>query len=69
MSEADVIEGLFRALFEEGKRAVLFRSFSSTQPGKSDDETDARAELSLWPVLMACAQASVPARRFITRNI
>ena len=26
MSEADVIEGLFRALFEEGKRAVLFRS-------------------------------------------
>jgi hypothetical protein len=29
MSEADAIEGLFRALFKEGKRTVLFRSSSS----------------------------------------
>ena len=45
MSEADAIEGL-RALFEEGRRAVLFRSCSGMQPGESDDETDAKAESS-----------------------
>jgi len=46
MSEADAIEGL-RALFEEGRRAVLFRSCSgiaSHAAGESDDETDAKAE-------------------------
>jgi len=31
MSEADAIEGL-RALFEEGRRAVLFRSYSGIAP-------------------------------------
>jgi len=63
MSEADAIEGLFRALFEEGKTwmgegaisELFWHSFTcSPENPMTKPMRKPKAGLSLWPVLCLC---------------